>query len=136
MKPHQDSSRITNNRISATGRCLTTLVLSFTTQCQSAKMLQYVIANITYLLLAHIHSIDKVSTFKHQWNPIFSRPLLPTSNPVSSVLWRCWLSSRKGIWPAKTEWWGTGVVICLQRGANDLHIVQLMPLPPYHLLLH
>jgi len=28
----------------------------------------------------------------------------------------------------KTEWWGTGMVICLQRGA-DLHMAQLMPLP-------
>jgi len=28
----------------------------------------------------------------------------------------------------KTEWWGSGVVICLQQGA-DLHMVQLMPLP-------
>jgi len=28
----------------------------------------------------------------------------------------------------------TGVVICLARGANDLHMVQLMPQPPYHLL--
>jgi len=26
------------------------------------------------------------------------------------------------------EWWGAGVVICLERGA-DLHMVQLMPLP-------
>jgi len=25
---------------------------------------------------------------------------------------------------------GAGVVICLGRSANDLHIVQLMPLPP------
>ena len=33
------------------------------------------------------------------------------------------------------EWWGAGVVICLERGANDLHMVQLMPLPPHHLLL-
>jgi len=23
---------------------------------------------------------------------------------------------------------------CLERGANDLHMVQLMPLPPHHLL--
>jgi len=30
--------------------------------------------------------------------------------------------------PVKTEWWGTGVVICLERGAN-LHMAQLMPLP-------
>ena len=36
----------------------------------------------------------------------------------------------------KTEWWGTGMVICLKWGASDLHIVQLMPLPPHHLLLH
>jgi len=27
----------------------------------------------------------------------------------------------------KKEWWGTGVVICLERGA-DLHMAQLMPL--------
>ena len=27
-----------------------------------------------------------------------------------------------------TEWWGAGMVICLERGA-DLHMVQLMPLP-------
>jgi len=29
----------------------------------------------------------------------------------------------------------TDIVICLECGANDLHMVQLMPLPPYHLLL-
>jgi len=28
----------------------------------------------------------------------------------------------------KTEWWGAGVVICLERGAY-LHTAQLMPLP-------
>ena len=28
----------------------------------------------------------------------------------------------------KTERWGVGVVICLERGA-DLHMAQLMPLP-------
>ena len=28
----------------------------------------------------------------------------------------------------KLEWWGAGVVICLERGA-DLHVVQLMSLP-------
>ena len=27
------------------------------------------------------------------------------------------------------------MVICLERGANDLHMVQLMPLPPHHRLL-
>jgi len=38
------------------------------------------------------------------------------------------LGSRKGIRPVKTEWWGTGVVICLEQGA-DLPLAQLMPLP-------
>jgi len=28
----------------------------------------------------------------------------------------------------KLEWWGAGMVICLERGA-DLHTAQLMPLP-------
>ena len=30
--------------------------------------------------------------------------------------------------PQKTEWWGAGVVICLEQGA-DLHMTELMPLP-------
>jgi len=38
------------------------------------------------------------------------------------------LGGRKGIRPVKTEWWGAGVVISLERGA-DLHTAQLMPLP-------
>jgi len=36
----------------------------------------------------------------------------------------------------KIEWWGAGVIIRLERGANDLHMVWLMPLPPHHFLLH
>ena len=48
---------------------------------------------------------------------------------LPSVLWRCWLGGRKRIRPVKkSEWWGAGVVICLERGA-DLHMAQLMPLP-------
>ena len=40
------------------------------------------------------------------------------------------LVGRQGGHPAckKTESWGAGVVICLERGA-DLHMAQLMPLP-------
>jgi len=34
----------------------------------------------------------------------------------------------------KLEWWGTGMVICLERGA-DLHIVQLMATATHCLLL-
>ena len=40
------------------------------------------------------------------------------SHPLPSVLWRCWLGGRKGIRPVKTEWWGAGVVICLEWGAD------------------
>ena len=47
---------------------------------------------------------------------------------LPSVLWHCWMGDRKGIRPVKTEWWGAGVVICLERGA-DLHVAQLMSLP-------
>jgi len=47
---------------------------------------------------------------------------------LPSVLWRCWLGGRKGIRPVKTEWWGAGMVICLELGA-DLHMAQLIPLP-------
>jgi len=28
----------------------------------------------------------------------------------------------------KLDWWGAGMVVCLERGA-DLHMTQLMPLP-------
>jgi len=35
------------------------------------------------------------------------------------------LGGRKSMRPVKNEWWGAGVVICLERGA-DLHMAQLM----------
>jgi len=38
------------------------------------------------------------------------------------------LGGSKVIWPVKTEWWGAGVVIGLERGA-DSHMAQLMLLP-------
>ena len=47
---------------------------------------------------------------------------------LPSVLWHCWLGGRKGIRSVKNEWWGTGMVICLEQDA-DLHMAQLMPLP-------
>jgi len=37
------------------------------------------------------------------------------------------LGGRKGIRPVKNEWWGAGVVVCLEQGA-DLHMAQLKPL--------
>ena len=49
---------------------------------------------------------------------------------VPSVLWHCWLGVRKSIRPVKIKRWGVGVVICLERGADCLHTVQLMLLHP------
>ena len=60
------------------------------------------------------------------WHNLFTYFLF-TSILEPSVLWRCWLGGRKGIRPVKTEWWGAGIFICLERGA-DLHMAQLMPL--------
>ena len=37
---------------------------------------------------------------------------------------------QKSILSVKIEWWGLGVVICLELGADCLHMVQLMPLRP------
>jgi len=52
-----------------------------------------------------------------------------------SAIWHCWLGVRKSIQPAKTEWWGIGVVICLKWCADCLHIVRLMPLPSQNLTI-
>jgi len=40
------------------------------------------------------------------------------------MLWCGWLGGRKGV---KNEWWGAGMVICLERD-TDLYMAQLMPL--------
>ena len=47
---------------------------------------------------------------------------------MTTVLWLCWLGGSKGTRSVKTEQWGAGVVICLERDA-DLHMAQLIPLP-------
>ena len=52
------------------------------------------------------------------------------------MLWHCCLSARKSIRPMKNEWWGAGVVICLEWSAHDLHRVQLIAMLPDRLLLH
>jgi len=46
------------------------------------------------------------------------------------VLWRCQLGARKNIRPVKIDWWAGDVAICLERGADCLHMVQLMLLHP------
>ena len=49
---------------------------------------------------------------------------------VPSVLWHCRLGIEKSVRPVEIEWWGVGVVICLELGAVCLHMVQLMQLLP------
>jgi len=54
---------------------------------------------------------------------------------MPSVLLHCWLGVSKSIWPVKIEWWDVDVsvwcvCICLEWGADCLHMVQLMPLHP------
>ena len=67
----------------------------------------------------HRHAASLIRIFEiRSWHPL-----------RSSVLWRCWLGVRKSNLPVKIEWWNAGVVICLEGGADCLHIVQLMPLP-------
>jgi len=48
---------------------------------------------------------------------------------MPSVLWRCWLGGRKCIRPVKKLSGGVLVWLSLLRGA-DMHMAQLMPLPP------
>ena len=50
--------------------------------------------------------------------------LLLSSRP--SVLWHYRLGIRKSIWAVKiVEWWGVGVVICLQRGPSSENVCSL-----------
>ena len=63
--------------------------------------------------------VNKLSSYK-----ILNRPV---------VHWHYWLGERKSIRPAKNclTIWQHG---CLSEwGADDLHMVQLMPVPPHHL---
>jgi len=100
---------------------------------------------------------DYIETFKHWWmylKSIYSSVYLyicasiyPSINvlwvfftmslvSIPSVFWHCLLSVRKIIRPVKNDCWGAGMLIYLEWGANDLHMVQLMPLPLHHFLLH
>jgi len=60
----------------------------------------------------------------------YSGPFSVSFVTVLFLFWHCWLGIRKSIRPVKIEWWGVGVVLCLEPGADCLHVVQLMPLHP------
>ena len=47
---------------------------------------------------------------------------------LPSVLWHCWLGIRKSIQPVKIQLRGVGVVICLQRRADCLHMFSTLTL--------
>jgi len=50
---------------------------------------------------------------------------------LPSVLQHCWLGIRQSIRPVKIfQWCGAGMVICLEWSEYNLHMVQMMPLPP------
>ena len=76
-----------------------------------------------YPLVIWQHWLSDGTGNRHTINQPHSQEIIS-----GTVLWRCRLGGRKGIRSVKTEWWGAGVVTCLERGA-DLHMAQLMPLP-------
>ena len=80
------------------------------------------------MLSSTLFSLFLIFLIAHNKHLVVFLSVMLTGN-LPSVLWRCWLGGRKGIRPVqKLEWWGAGVVICLERDA-DLHMASLMPLP-------
>ena len=89
----------------------------------------------------HCHSLSLASVISRLVLPFWYR--LTRSVPDKGPLNRCvcvlsllttafsasTLLVRHSIRPVKIQWWGVGVVICLERGAGCLHMVQLTPLP-------
>ena len=57
--------------------------------------------------------------FKQNWTSLWKFPYDQWLNQQS--VFKCYPACKK-------QWWGTGVVVCLEWGA-DLHMAQLMPLP-------
>jgi len=75
------------------------------------------------MLLGKLGVVDIMKRFSVQWTSCL--------HCCDTVGW----ASVEAFGQEKTEWWGAGMVIYLQQGANHFHMVQLMPLPPRHLLL-
>ena len=112
---------------------------TLTHQPTQSSMLLWVIHTRTHYRTKHSHltsaiKISQLLTFSDATN----------TTQVIVVDWRdsgCYLqcfdtvgwTSGRASGLLKIEWWGAGMVICLQRNANDLHMVQLMPLPDHYL---
>jgi len=71
----------------------------------------------------------------HQHTVIHCRKLKQIFPTLWFCYWQCWLDISKSIRLVKIEWWGVGVAICLERGADCLHRVQLMPLLSRNLII-
>ena len=78
-----------------------------------------------YLGCVHGRNIPPIrSIFFSNVNAVI-KPYAPSDFSALTLL----VGRQKGHPACKnTEWWGVGMVICLERGA-DLHLAQLMPLP-------
>jgi len=71
----------------------------------------------------------KVTGYRLTTDPTYLFLLFSTAD-LPSVRWHCWLGVRNSIQSVKIEWWGVGVIICLEWGADCLHTVQLTPCHP------
>jgi len=91
--------------------------LSATTTSYAMVTTSDLISNVDELVTVRSVTTDLVPVFFWLFSYVIKKCHFP------SVLWRCWLGGRKGMQPVKTAWWGAGVVICLEQGAD------LIPLP-------
>ena len=71
-----------------------------------------VLLNVVVIFITHTHP--------------FNGPFFRTIRAFSALT--LLVGRQEGHPACKKQWWGTGVVICPERGA-DLHMAQLMPLP-------
>jgi len=78
-----------------------------------------VLSGIKWVQSVQTDTITKVGGVQ-QWYICFCQITLDT---CLQVLWHCWLGIRKSIRLVKIEWWGVGVVTCLEQGADCLHMV-------------
>jgi len=85
--------------------CTTTLAV-----CLLLKFLRYVSLDVSTVLLGRLHCGNIQRLAFSALALLFGRQ---EGHPACKKL---------------SAWWGAGVVICLERGA-DLHMAQLMPLP-------
>jgi len=77
-------------------------------------------------MLLYCYCFDILVTEERLVNFLTGKSIKLYAKLSSSVHWHCWLHVRKN----------TGVDICLEQGASDSYMVQLMLLPPHRFLFH